>query len=133
MCCMGAAGPPAHGRMPRAAADAAARRRRASRRARAPGPNPELTSARACGPAARRAAQFAPPRARRPRAQGSSPDTHLGLAQAYGSAYLSTPNAYSELPMYRSVSASTGSASGSVEAYQRMAEEVAASAAQVPP
>lgn len=55
------------------------------------------------------------------------------MAQAYGSAYLSTPNASSELPMYRSVSASTGSASGSVEAYQRMAEEVAASAAQVPP
>ena len=67
-----------------------------------------------------------------PCAQGSSPDTHFGLAQAFSAGtYPTTPNASAE-PMYRTVSASTVSGSGSVEVYHRqLSAELAASAAQV--
>ncbi|KAK9826430.1 hypothetical protein WJX81_004739 [Elliptochloris bilobata] len=63
---------------------------------------------------------------------GSSPDTHFGMAQSFSAGtYLSTPNLSAEVPMYRSVSASTNSGSGSVEVYHRqLSAEVAASAAQ---
>lgn len=66
-------------------------------------------------------------------AQGSSPDTHFGMAQAYSAGtYLTTPNASNE-PMYRTVSASTVSGSGSVEVYHRQLSAEVSSAAQVRP
>ena len=68
-------------------------------------------------------------------AQGSSPDTHfgMGMAQAYSAGtYLTTPNASNE-PMYRTVSASTVSGSGSVEVYHRQLSAEVSSAAQVRP
>ena len=55
------------------------------------------------------------------------------MAQAYSAGtYLTTPNASNE-PMYRTVSASTVSGSGSVEVYHRQLSAEVSSAAQVRP